>query len=97
MAAGGHLRNYFFYGLGYSVDQHIMLSRVFGVKEFIFDINFVIRPCYGYRLPKMAAIRHSLGYLITERAFLFFRCTFLHAIGSTALNLNQLKIPSAMW
>ena len=42
---GGHHKNYFFYGLGYSVDQH-MLSGVLGAKEFIFDINFMIRPCY---------------------------------------------------
>ena len=40
---GAILKNYFFYGLCYSVDQH-MLSGVLGVKEFIFGIFLMIRP-----------------------------------------------------
>ena len=42
MAAGGHLKNYFFYGLGYSVDQH-MVSGDIRFKEFIFGIFLMIR------------------------------------------------------
>ena len=41
MAAVGHIENLFFNGLAYSADQH-MLSGVFWVKEFIFDIDFTI-------------------------------------------------------
>jgi len=44
MAAGGHLGNYFFYYLAYSVDQHMLQGL--GGKEFIFDIFLMIPPYF---------------------------------------------------
>ena len=41
MADVGHLENMFFKILVYSANQH-MLSGVLGIKEFIFDVNFII-------------------------------------------------------
>ena len=41
MATGGHFENYFFNGLAYNAGQY-MLTRVFGVEEFIFDVNLMI-------------------------------------------------------
>ena len=49
MSAAHHIVNWFFNGLAYSADQH-MLSGVFGVEEFIFNISFMIRPHYGLQI-----------------------------------------------
>jgi len=45
MAASGHLVNYFFYDLAYSIDQH-MFSGVFRGKEFISGIFLMIPPYF---------------------------------------------------
>ena len=49
MSAARHIVNCFFNGLACSADHH-MLSGVFGVEEFIFNISFMIRPRYGLQI-----------------------------------------------
>ena len=49
MAAVSHLENQFFNVLAYSADQH-MLSGVFRVEEFIFDVSFIIRLHFGLQI-----------------------------------------------